>query len=156
MFLQLAIWGSVKRRTAYCKGSTGRGCTAMWQATARAAQNARSCPEEKSASTTGSTPCDFCTIRTYSYGHSGATTRSCHGNRYVLVVCDYATRYPEAMAMRSVEAEWVAEELVTSFERVGIPKEILTDQGTNFMSMLLQELYRLLHIRHICTSPYHP
>ena len=49
--LQLAICMG-KRKTAdriYCKGSTGRGCTAMWQATARAAQNARSCPEEKSA-----------------------------------------------------------------------------------------------------------
>ena len=86
----------------------------------------------------------------------GPLPRSSHGNRYVLVVCDYATRYPEAMAMRSVEAERVAEELVTLFARVGIPKEILTDQGTNFTSMLLQELYRLLHIRHIRTSPYHP
>ena len=62
--------------------------------------------------------------------------RSSHGNRYVLVVCDYATWYPEAMAMRSVEAERVAEELVTLFARLGIPKEILTDQGTNFTSML--------------------
>ncbi|KAL5518082.1 hypothetical protein EMCRGX_G003760 [Ephydatia muelleri] len=60
------------------------------------------------------------------------------------------------MAMRSVEAERVAEELVTLFERVGIPKKILTDQGTNFTSMLLQELHRLLHIRHIHTSPYPP
>ena len=67
----------------------------------------------------------------------GPLPRSSHGNRYVLVVCDYATLYPEAMAMRSVEAEWVAEELMTPFARVGIPKEILTDQGTNFTSMLL-------------------
>ena len=58
--------------------------------------------------------------------------------------------------MRSVEAERVAEELVTLFARVGIPKKILTDQGTNFTSMLLQELYRLLHILHIHTSPYPP
>ena len=78
--------------------------------------------------------------------------RSSRGNKYVLVVCDYATRYPEAIAMRSVEAERVAEELVTLFARVGIPEEILMDQGTNFTSRLLKELYRLLHIRHNCTS----
>ena len=30
------------------------------------------------------------------------------------------------------------------------------DQGTNFMSQLLKELYNLLHIRPIRTSPYHP
>ena len=33
------------------------------------------------------------------------------------------------------------------FSQVGIPDEILTDQGTNFMSALLQEIYRLLHIQ---------
>ena len=83
----------------------------------------------------------------------GPLPRSSRGNKYVLVVCDYATRYPEAIAMRSVEAERVAEELVTLFAKVGIPEEILTDQGTNFTSRLLKELYQLLHIR---TSPYHP
>ncbi|KAL5491312.1 hypothetical protein EMCRGX_G016575 [Ephydatia muelleri] len=86
----------------------------------------------------------------------GPLPRSSRGNRYVLVVCDYAARYPEAMAMRSVEAERVAEELVTLFSRVGVPKEILTDQGTNLTSQLLQELYRMLHVRHIRASPYHP
>ena len=37
-----------------------------------------------------------------------------------------------------------------------MPEEILTDQGSNFTSQLLAELYRLLHIHPICTSPYHP
>ena len=55
----------------------------------------------------------------------GPLPRSSRGNKYVLVVCDYATRYPEAIAMRSVEAERVAEELVTLFARVGIPKRSL-------------------------------
>eukprot|EP00731_Ephydatia_muelleri_P001017 Em0001g1017a len=47
----------------------------------------------------------------------GPLPRSSRGNKYVLVVCDYATRYPEAIAMQSVEAERVAEELVTLFTR---------------------------------------
>ena len=42
------------------------------------------------------------------------------------------------------------------FSRVGIPEEILTDQGSNFMSVLLQEIYQLLGISRIRTSPYHP
>lgn len=33
------------------------------------------------------------------------------GNRYILVVCDYATRYPEAVALKSTEAVHVAEQL---------------------------------------------
>ena len=86
----------------------------------------------------------------------GPLPRSSACNRYVLVVCDYAKRYPEAMPMQAVDAEAVAEELVKMFSRVGSPQEILTDQGSNFTSQLLAELYRLLHIRPIRTSPYHP
>ena len=86
----------------------------------------------------------------------GPLPRSRSGNRYVLVVCDYGTRYPEAVPMRSVDAEAVAEELMVIFSRVGIPREILTDQGINFQSQLLRELYRLLHIDALHTSPYHP
>ena len=86
----------------------------------------------------------------------GPLTRSSRGNRFVLVVCDYATRYPEAVPMKHVDAASVAEELVRIFSRVGVPKEILTDQGTNFTSHLLAELYNMLHVRPIRTTPYHP
>ena len=34
----------------------------------------------------------------------GPLTRSSRGNRFVLVVCDYATRYPEAVPMKHVDA----------------------------------------------------
>ena len=86
----------------------------------------------------------------------GPLPRSRSGHRYILVVCDYATRYPEAMALKSIDAEHIAEELLKLFARVGIPKEILTDQGSNFTSQLLAELYRMLHVHPIRTSPYHP
>ena len=86
----------------------------------------------------------------------GPLPRSRSGNRYILTVCDYATRYPEAIHLPSTEAERIAKELVKLFACVGIPDEILTDQGTNFMSTLLQEIYQILHIRRIRTTPYHP
>lgn len=37
--------------------------------------------------------------------------------------------------MRTVTAQKLAEELLNVFTWVGLLKEILTDQGTNFMSM---------------------
>ena len=86
----------------------------------------------------------------------GPLPRSKSGNRYVLVICDYATRYLEAIPLRSIDAEHIAEELIKVFARVGVPREILTDQGSNFTSRLLAELYRLLHVHPIRTSPYHP
>ena len=69
----------------------------------------------------------------------GPLPQSRSGNRYVLVICDYATRYPEAIPLRSIDAENVAEELIQLFARVGVPEEILTDQGSNFTSQLLKE-----------------
>ena len=85
----------------------------------------------------------------------GPLPRSKSGNRYILVLCDYATRYPEATSLRSIDAEHVAEQLIKLFAQVGIPEEILTDQGANFTSQLLSELYRMLHIHPIRTTPYH-
>ena len=43
------------------------------------------------------------------------------GNRYILVVCDYATRYSEAMALKSIDAESVAVKLVELMSRVRTP-----------------------------------
>ena len=86
----------------------------------------------------------------------GSLPRSRQGNRFVLVICDYAARYPEAVPMKNVDAGSVAEELIEVFSRVGVPQEILTDQGTNFTSKLLTELYKMLHVQPIRTTPYHP
>ena len=45
----------------------------------------------------------------------GPLPKSCSGKKYVWVICDYATRYPEAVALISTDAEHIAEELVTVF-----------------------------------------
>ena len=58
--------------------------------------------------------------------------------------------------MRQIDAASVADELIKIFSRVGVPQEILTDQGSNFTSQLLAELYRMLHVKPIRTTPYHP
>ncbi len=86
----------------------------------------------------------------------GPLERSAQGYRFALVLVDYATRYPEAVPLRTISAKSVAEALFRIISRVGIPKEILTDQGTVFMSRTLSELYELLGIKSIRTSVYHP
>ncbi len=69
---------------------------------------------------------------------------------------DYASRYPEAIALPSTEASRIARELVIVISQVGIPEEILSDQGANFMSGLFQSMYQLLDIKRIRTSPITP
>ena len=78
------------------------------------------------------------------------------GHRWVLTLVDYATRYPEAVPLKKIDTETVAEALVDIFSRVGIPEEILTDLGTQFVSDCMKEVNRLLSIRHLTTTPYHP
>ena len=54
--------------------------------------------------------------------------KSQNGKRYIHVIYDYATRFPEAIALKRITAETIAEELIKLFPRVGIPEEILTDK----------------------------
>ncbi|XP_073699461.1 uncharacterized protein [Garra rufa] len=86
----------------------------------------------------------------------GPLPRSGRGHEHILVIVDYATRYPEAVPLRQANAKSIARELFLLCSRVGLPSEILTDQGTPFMSRLMADLCRLLKVRQIRTSVYHP
>ncbi|XP_037831815.1 uncharacterized protein LOC119617061 isoform X2 [Kryptolebias marmoratus] len=86
----------------------------------------------------------------------GPLERSKSGNRYMLVILDYATKYPEVFPLKSIKAKAVAFCLIQLFSRVGFPTEILTDCGTNFLSTLLKQVYQLLGIKSLKTTPYHP
>ena len=45
----------------------------------------------------------------------GPLPQSCSGTKYVLVICDYARGYPEAVPLPSADASHVAEELLKFF-----------------------------------------
>lgn len=79
----------------------------------------------------------------------GPLVKSSSGHQYILVICDYATQFPEAFPLRTITAPAVLQALVQLFSRVGIPEEILTDQGTNFTSRLMWLFQQQLGI----TSP---
>ncbi|KAL0173009.1 hypothetical protein M9458_033320, partial [Cirrhinus mrigala] len=86
----------------------------------------------------------------------GPLPKSARGHEHILVIVDYATRYPEAVPLRKATARNIAQELFLLFSRVGIPNQILTDQGTPFMSRVMADLCRLLKIQQLRTSVYHP
>ena len=50
----------------------------------------------------------------------------------------------------------IARELFHLFSLLGIPREILTDQGTVFMSRVMKDVCNLLRIKQVRTSVYHP
>ncbi|KAK3887676.1 hypothetical protein Pcinc_008226 [Petrolisthes cinctipes] len=81
---------------------------------------------------------------------------SSEGHRYILTLIDFATGFPEAIPLKSIDTISVAEALITIFSRVGIPREILSDQGTQFTPQLMQEIHKLLGVKPMFTTPYHP
>ena len=77
-------------------------------------------------------------------------------HRYVLTMIDYATRYVEAKPLKTAKTEEVAETLWEIWTRLGIPKEVQTDQGTQFTSEMMSEVNRLLNVTGIRVLPWHP
>ena len=83
--------------------------------------------------------------------------KSVAGNKYAVVFVDYLTKWPEVFAVKDQTALTIAKLLMTEIvPRHGVPSELLSDRGTSFLSSLMYELYRLLGIKKINTTAYHP
>ena len=79
------------------------------------------------------------------------------GNKYIMVVMDYFSIWPEAYAIRNQEATTVATTLIDNWiSRFGVPVELHSDQGRNFESNLFQRVTEVLGIRKTRTTPLHP
>ena len=67
------------------------------------------------------------------------------GNKHILVISDYYTKWTECFAMPNMEAKTMAKRLVEEvIVRFGTPYVIHTDQGAQFESNLFKEVCRLL------------
>ena len=79
------------------------------------------------------------------------------GNKYILEIGDYFTKWKEAHAMPNVEAATIARIIVNEFVcHFGIPKQLHTDQGRNFESSLIKEVCKILGIVKTRTTPIIP
>ncbi|KAI5743998.1 hypothetical protein M8J77_024652 [Diaphorina citri] len=80
-----------------------------------------------------------------------------NGNRYILVIMDYFSKWPEAFAIPNQEATTVADCLINHWvSRFGVPLELHSDQGRNFESQVFQEVCSVLGIKKTRTTPLHP
>lgn len=60
----------------------------------------------------------------------GPLPRTKAGKIYILIVCDYFTRWTEGFPLTNIEASTVAQTLVFQFIcRFGVPRQAHTDQG---------------------------
>ena len=69
------------------------------------------------------------------------------GNKFLIVLMDYFTKWPEVMPVPNQEAETIAEVLVDHvFSRFGVPMELHSDQGRNFESEVFRETMKIMGI----------
>ena len=79
------------------------------------------------------------------------------GNKYVLVVGDYFSKWAEAYPLPDQKGETVVRVLLSEFVcRYGIPTIIHSDQGRNFESNVMKGLCSMLGIEKSRTTAYHP
>ena len=77
----------------------------------------------------------------------GPLPLSNQGNKYILVIADWFTKWTECVAIPDIETKTVAKAFVDTFvSRFGVPLQIYSDQGRCFESKLMQDLCDLMGI----------
>ena len=79
------------------------------------------------------------------------------GNSYILAIQDYFTKYLVLVPMADMKAETVSRAIADHWIRwFGAPMEIYSDQGRQYESKLMKEVFGLFGIRKTRTTPLHP
>jgi hypothetical protein len=87
----------------------------------------------------------------------GPVPQSSNGNKYILVCTDYLSRYAITQATANCTAETAAKFLVEKIIlQYGVPKQLLTDRGTHFMSNVFEAISSRCGVNHITATTYHP
>ncbi|CAF0935754.1 unnamed protein product [Brachionus calyciflorus] len=86
----------------------------------------------------------------------GPLKTSRNGYKYILVVVDHFTKWLELYLIRNIDAKTTAKCLLDFICRFGIPDAILSDQGRNNQAQLLDEIWQLLDVQRLRTTPFHP
>ncbi len=76
--------------------------------------------------------------------------------RFVFTCMDLASGFPFAVAMKTYTAEETAKALLSIILVLGVPLQVLSDQGSNFLSATPSHLHRKFGVEGVKMSPYHP
>nr|GEW53798.1 reverse transcriptase domain-containing protein [Tanacetum cinerariifolium] len=81
---------------------------------------------------------------------------SSKGNKYILVAVDYLSKWVEAKALSTNDAEVVVKFLKSLFSRFGTPKAIISDIGTHFCNDQFSKVMSKYGVTHRLSTAYHP
>ena len=87
----------------------------------------------------------------------GPLVQTHRGVEYILVIQCLFSKFVVAVPLQDTTAPVVAESFLRSWVMYfGPPARLLTDNGSNFHSGVMEDLYLLFKINKLWTSPYHP
>jgi len=78
------------------------------------------------------------------------------GCRFLVTIIDLASHFPLAYPVQEHTAAEVAKCLINALSLFGFPCEILSDQGTEFLSEIMRVFLRECNVKHIKASVNHP
>nr|GEU71482.1 hypothetical protein [Tanacetum cinerariifolium] len=81
---------------------------------------------------------------------------SSRGNKYILVAVDYFSKWVEAKALPTNDAQVVVKFLKSLFARFGTPHAIISDHGTHFRSDQFAKVMLKYGVTHRLSTAYHP
>nr|GEU58505.1 DNA-directed DNA polymerase [Tanacetum cinerariifolium]GEU99003.1 DNA-directed DNA polymerase [Tanacetum cinerariifolium] len=81
---------------------------------------------------------------------------SSKGNKYILVAVDYLSKWVEAKALPTNDAQVVVKFLKSLFSRFGTPRAIISDRGTHFYNDQFARVMTKYGVTHRLAIAYHP
>ncbi|KAD0007803.1 hypothetical protein E3N88_44936 [Mikania micrantha] len=70
------------------------------------------------------------------------------GNRYILVAIDYVSKWVEAQALPTNDAQVILKFLKKLFSRFGTPRALISDRGTHFCNTMLEKALQRYGVTH--------
>src|SRR3954454_7204263 len=87
----------------------------------------------------------------------GPLPRTLTGKRYIILAVDFFMKWAEGIAVEDADAQTITKFIHSDIIcRHGVPKEITSDRGTEFLNELVEQMECTYHIKHIKTTAYHP
>ena len=87
----------------------------------------------------------------------GPLPKTSKGNMYILTFQDGLSKFVQAIPIKVTDSKTVADKFVKHIVScLGLPKVILSDQGSNFTSKLFKSICKIFGIEKVQTSAYHP
>ena len=82
---------------------------------------------------------------------------SMSGNKHILTIIDHLTGWPEAFPIPDKSADTIVATFINEYLPVHMcPQYILSDNGTEFKNILMDQVLQQLGIDRISSAPYHP